>query len=72
MKLEDAQFLLKELKGNECPCGKNKKSGNSFCYSCYSSLPEDLQKALYKRFGQGYGDAYEEAHEWLKIWVWEE
>jgi len=70
MKLEDAQFLLKELKGNECGCGKTKKSGNSFCYSCYKNLPDDMQKALYKRFGQGYGEAYEDAVGWLKAWEW--
>ncbi len=71
MDLKDAQFLLKELRSNECACGKPKKSGNSFCYGCYSSLPEDLQKKLYRRFGDGYEEAYEEAHGWLTTWEWD-
>jgi hypothetical protein len=71
MKIQDAQFLLKELKSEECACGEYKKSGNSFCYSCYKSLPDDMQKDLYKRFGNGYEEAYEEAYQWLKVWEWE-
>jgi len=71
MDLKDAKFLLEELKSNECACGNHKKEGNSFCYSCYSNLPNDMQKALYLRFGQGYEEGYEEATEWLKIWEWE-
>jgi hypothetical protein len=66
MDLKDAQFLLAELRSNECQCGNYKKSGNSFCYNCYSSLPNDLQKSLYSRFGNGYEEAYEEAIEHLK------
>lgn len=66
MDIEDAKFLLEELKGEECQCGKYKKSGNSFCYGCYSSLPNNLQRSLYRRFGNGYEEAYEEAIEHLK------
>ena len=71
MDLKDAQFLLKELKSNECACGSYKKEGNSFCYNCYSSLPNEMQKALYRRFGNGYEEAYEEAYGWLETWEWE-
>jgi len=66
MELKDAQFLLAELRSEECQCGNYKKSGNSFCYNCYSSLPNDLQKRLYNRFGNGYEEAYEESIEHLK------
>ncbi len=68
--LNDSVFLLKELKSNECACGNNKKEGMSFCYSCYSSLPDDIQKDLYKRFGNGYEEAYNFAVGWLKAWEW--
>jgi hypothetical protein len=70
MKLKDAQFLLKELKNNECACNSYKKPGNSFCYSCYKNLPNDMQKDLYKKFGNGYEEAYEEAYGWLEAWEW--
>jgi hypothetical protein len=70
MDLKDAQFLLKELKSDECACGNYKKEGNSFCYKCYSNLPNDMQKALYRRFGNGYEEAYEEAYGWLETWEW--
>jgi len=66
MKLSDAKFLLEELASEECQCGKYKKKGNSFCYNCYSSLPNDIQKRLYKRFRNGYEEAYEDAIEHLK------
>ena len=69
--LNDSIFLLKELKSNECACGSYKKEGNSFCYNCYSNLPDDMQKALYQRFGNGYEMAYDDATGWLKVWEWE-
>jgi len=68
--LNDSIFLLKELKSNECACGSYKKEGNSFCYKCYSGLPDDMQKALYQRFGNGYEIAYDDAIGWLKVWEW--
>ena len=69
--LNDAVFLLKELKSNECACGSYKKEGNSFCFRCYRGLPNDMQKALYNRFGNGYEEAYDDAVGWLKAWEWE-
>ena len=71
MNLKDAKFLLEELKSEECACGAYKKSGMSFCYKCYSSLPNDHQKPLYSQFGRGYEEAYEQATMWLKAWEWE-
>jgi hypothetical protein len=71
MNLKDAKFLLTELKSNECACGSYKNPGNSFCYACFKSLPNDMQKPLYSQFGRGYEEAYEEATQWLKAWEWE-
>lgn len=71
MNLKDAIFLLEQLRGNECACGESKKEGMSFCYHCYSSLPNDMQRGLYQHFGNGYEEAYEEATGWLKVWEWE-
>jgi len=70
IELSDSIFLLKELKGEECACGNYKKSGMSFCFNCYKNLPDDIQKDLYLRFGNGYEEAYEEAYGWLKAWEW--
>ena len=58
-------FYLKELRSNECFCGKSKKRGYSFCTGDYLALPGDIQRALYKRIGEGYEQAYEEAVKWL-------
>lgn len=71
VELSDSVFMLKELKGNECPCGNHKKAGMSFCYNCYRNLPDDIQKDLYQRFGNGYEEAYDFAVGWLKAWEWE-
>lgn len=62
---KDKRFYVSELESEECQCGKPKKSGYSFCYGCYSSLPFEMQQALWKRIGQGYEEAYEEAVQFL-------
>jgi hypothetical protein len=59
------EFYLRELRGEECQCGKAKKSGHSFCWECYKSLPNDMQRALYRRYGYGYEEAYDAAVKWL-------
>ena len=69
-KFNDAVFLLKELKSNECACGSYKKKGFSFCYNCYNNLPDDIQKSLWDGFGRGYEEAYDFAVGWLKAWEW--
>lgn len=61
----DTKFYIEALKSEECFCGKTKKSGNSFCYSCYKSLPNDMQKDLYLRMFQGYEESYDKAVAWL-------
>lgn len=62
---KDFRFYAKELKSEECQCGRQKKSRMSFCYSCYKSLPVNIQKRLYYPLGNGYEEAYEEAVQWL-------
>ena len=58
---------LREFKGTDCPgCGGKKKPRNGFCSRCYYSLPKDLQKALWQRFGLGYEEAHEDARDWLQ------
>ena len=68
LKCEGA-IIRKETKqsflSNECLCGKTKKKGNSFCYSCFMALPQDLKNDLYSRMGDGYEEAYDAAVEWL-------
>ena len=61
----DRLFYIKELRSEECFCGRWKQSGYSFCYGCYRELPRDMQAALYRRMGEGYELAYEEAVRWL-------
>jgi hypothetical protein len=61
----DWKTYFKDLKSDGCMCGKPKQSGKSFCYSCWSKLPSEIQRALYKRIGSGYEAAYDEATVWL-------
>ena len=67
MKNSEVQFYLKELKSEECACGEPKKKGKSFCYRCYSSLPGEMQKDLYKSIWEGYPAAYDKALAWLEL-----
>ncbi len=60
-KEKDLKFYIIELNSEECICGRDKVPGNSFCYTCYKSLPGDMQRALYQRMGGGYEAAYDEA-----------
>lgn len=57
----DLKFYVKELKGDQCQCGRSKGSGKSFCYTCWKLLTPELQKSLYWRIGEGYEEAYEAA-----------
>ena len=58
--------LLHEFRGELCPCGKPKTSGNSFCHACFRALPRAMQIALYKRFGDGYEASYADALAFLR------
>lgn len=62
---KDIKFYVEELGSEECFCGKKKGRGNSFCYSCYKSLPGHMQRDLYQRLYNGYEEAYDAAVEWL-------
>ncbi|MHC1726527.1 MAG: regulatory protein GemA [Syntrophobacteraceae bacterium] len=61
VKTNDQAFYVRELKGEGCQCGASKKSGYSFCWSCFSKLPEEMRKALYRKLGKGYEQAYDAA-----------
>lgn len=67
MKTSDVKWYLKELRSNECLCGYYKKPGKSFCYRCYSRLPQDMQRSLYQRIGNGYEEALDEAVKYLEL-----
>lgn len=57
----------REFSGTECPgCHGPKKKNNGFCSKCYYSLPKEMQKALWNRFGSGYEEAHEDARDWLE------
>lgn len=63
--MDDKLFYLKELKSDECQCGRAKKPKNALCFFCYSSLPEDMKADLWKPIGRGYEAAYEAAVKYL-------
>lgn len=50
--------ILRELRGQKCRCGRRKIEKQTFCGSCYHSLPKDMQRALYRRLNKGYEEAY--------------
>jgi hypothetical protein len=57
---------IKELGSDICAaCSGSKKPRQSFCYSCYKSLPATMQQSLWARFGSGYEENYHEAKDWL-------
>lgn len=63
--MADWEFYFKELNSDGCMCGDKKHRGKSFCYRCWSKLPPELQKPLYKRIGSGYEAAYDAANTFL-------
>lgn len=66
MNTEQRIALLDELSAEKCQCGKRKRSKQTFCWSCYRSLPREMQADLYKGFGQGYEEAYTAAIKYFK------
>ena len=66
----DRAFYTAMLVSEECLCGKTKLRSNSFCYSCYKSLPVEMQRALYRGLGRGYEQAVDAATVWLRRNVW--
>lgn len=67
---EEWRWYVEELMSEECLCGRPKRRHYSFCYRCYSALPGDMQKALYRRIGDGYEEAFEEAVKYLQETLW--
>lgn len=63
--MNDIRFYIAVLKSEECQCGKPKKSRMALCYDCYSSLPKDTQKTLWKKIRNGFEEAYDNALRWL-------
>jgi hypothetical protein len=59
-------FYAKELKSDQCQCGRTKKPGRSLCFPCFRDLPVEMQEDLYKKIGSGYEEAYEAAVKWLE------
>jgi hypothetical protein len=59
--------IVADFQSCECAvCEDEKESGHSFCVVCYRTLPAEMRKALWRRFGQGYEDAYSQAFGWLR------
>lgn len=54
----DIAKIVKELRDTKCRCGCTKPTRKSFCPTCYSSLPESVQRGIYKGFGNGYEENY--------------
>lgn len=68
--MNDRAFYIKSINSNECPgCDSYKKERKSFCYKCFKSLPNDMQRALYKRFGSGYEAALDDALKYLEAGI---
>ena len=63
---KDFFFYVGELESEECFCGMPKVSGKSFCYRCFTALPHDMRRELYKRVGDGYEAAYDAAVKYLE------
>jgi hypothetical protein len=61
--------LARELIGTTCCCGQPKATKQTFCPKCYYSLPQAMQRALYRRMGEGYEEAYFRARERLGFGV---
>jgi hypothetical protein len=59
--------ILRTFVETVCPvCEKEKDPNTAFCKRCYRELPIPMQRALWKRFGQGFEKAFEEGYWFLK------
>lgn len=67
---KDRKFYIETYKSEQCLCEREKKPRFSFCYRCYKALPPDMQRALYRPFGNGYEQAFDEACQHLQSDVW--
>jgi hypothetical protein len=55
---------LRALDARRCLCGREKRRQMAFCGLCFHLLPEEMQKALYRKVGQGFEAAYVRAVDW--------
>lgn len=62
---QDRRFYAATLKSDECQCDAYKQPGFAFCFKCYRRLPQEMQRALYRKIGAGFEAAYEEAYRHL-------
>jgi len=67
---KDMLFYTQGLISLECLCGREKLKGNSLCRQCYKALPDEMQKALYRKLGHGYEEALDDAVKWLQENRW--
>lgn len=56
----------RELRSEVCICGSHKQEGRSFCYGCFSLLPGNLKRNLWRSLSDGYAGFYDEACTFLK------
>ena len=66
----DWEWYFKELMSNGCLCGRTKSKGKSFCFRCYKALPQEMQRGLYLRIGEGYEEEFEAAVKYLEENLW--
>lgn len=58
----DTVALVESLRSTECPaCGGSKFRRQSFCRTCYRSLPANIRANLYLLVGDGYEEAFDAA-----------
>lgn len=65
-KAMERRRAIHELALVVCACGAKKKDHQSFCRSCYRSLPAEIQTGLYLDFSRGYIEWWRKAHEHLR------
>lgn len=54
--------LVDSLSATTCPaCKRKKRRGETFCYTCYKTLPAVERNNLYRRLGSGYAEAFRSA-----------
>lgn len=64
------QTLVASLRSCTCPmCGRVKRAAETLCRDDYRRLPRELQKALYRRVGEGYDAAVHAAFDYLGVMV---
>lgn len=64
--IKSKNWYHQQLLSDECYCMEPKRPRHAFCYACYLSLPDDIQRDLYQLIGKGYEPAYEAAIKFLE------